>query len=136
MEWQNPKLFLTTTKLEGSDMEKIKFKQIVIIFLILIMTNSMAFSATQRKVNFLDKTVQRQMAKIPRISAQQAYALFRQNRIVLVDTHWTRKHIDQVNIREHLKKFPSPIVGALTIPYPLVPRVRLKIPKNKMIACF
>ncbi len=72
-----------------------------------------------------DPAVKKTLERIPRLDAYKALALFKSGKLIIIDTH------------EHMKKGQkSPIVGALAIPYPKMEKVKLKIPKNRVIACF
>ncbi len=74
---------------------------------------------------WLEPDVKNSLKRIPRLNAFQALSLFKSGRLIIIDTH------------EHMKQGEkSPIVGALTLPYPKIDKVRLKIPKNRIIACF
>ena len=72
-----------------------------------------------------EENLQGKLAKIPRIDCRKASTLFNAGKLFLIDTH------------EHLKLGDrSPIVGAITIPHNKLGKVKLKIPKNVLIACF
>jgi hypothetical protein len=71
------------------------------------------------------KKFQKQLKKIPRIDCKIALALFNAKKIILIDTH------DDLKLGE-----PSPIPGALTLPYPKIKKVRVSLPKNARIVTF
>jgi len=62
---------------------------------------------------------------VPHISAQQALALFKSGRLILLDVH----------VYENQKRF-SMIVGALCVPATKIAKVKLKLPRQLLIGVF
>lgn len=60
--------------------------------------------------------------KMPHITASQAYYLFQQNKIILLDVHDGRNR--------------SKIIGAYYIPSKKIKDIKLKIPKDQLIGVF
>ena len=72
--------------------------------------------------SFADKY--QEMKKIPRLSAQKAYALFQRKKIILFDTHPGEN------------KTRASVLGAYYLDKKKVDRLNLKIPKNKLIGVY
>ena len=63
-----------------------------------------------------------EIKKLPHISATQAFYLFKQNKILLLDVHDNKEKAE--------------IVGAYYLPSKKIEKVKLKIPKDKLIGVF
>ena len=63
-----------------------------------------------------------EIKKLPHITAIQAYYLFRQNKILLLDVHDNKEKAE--------------IIGAYYIPSKKIEKVKLKIPKGQLIGVF
>ena len=101
-----------------------KLKNIVCALAVLLFSFLYGADAYAKSL-WQDPTVKKSLERIPRLNAFQALSLFRSGKLIIIDTH------------EHIKKGgKSPIVGALTLSYRDIDKVRLKIPKSKVIACF
>ena len=67
---------------------------------------------------------QEETKKLPHISPYQAYVLFQQGKIIILDVH---------NLPN--KKHAS-IIGAFYIPYQKIKTSRIKLPRNKIIGVY
>lgn len=65
-----------------------------------------------------------QISKLPHITAYQALAMFQQNKIILIDVH------------PGVNKKQASVPGAIYIPKEILSRVKLKIPKGKIIGIY
>ena len=105
---------------------KLSMIQTISILMFLFVYSSGSFAGNQyEKTNFYDPEVKKQLKQIPRIDAAKALWLYRSGKLILIDTH------------EHVKEGDkSPIVGAIALSYKKIPKVNIKIPKNRIVACF
>ena len=100
--------------------------RIIVLLMLLFLYHSNLFAGNHHgKVNFYDSRIKQNLKKIPRIDAVKALWLFKSGKLTVIDTH------------EHVKEGDkSPIVGAITLSYRKIPKVKLKVPKNRILACF
>lgn len=94
---------------------------IAIIGLIAVLFSSLCFAGTAEEQR---RRLAREYADIPRITANQAYALFQQGKILVIDTHRASRFKTQ-----HCS-------GAINIPVDIVKRVKLKVKKNTPMALY
>lgn len=96
---------------------KLLFFSIIFIISLLISTVNSAYSQK-------DYTKRRDHPEIPRINAYVTRALFNKRKLILANAH---------DLKTHYRKH---IVGSISIPNNKVKKMKIKLPKNKIIAFY
>ena len=103
---------------------KLKKEHLTMIRLIRLFSIAFLLLLFMGETNSIFADKYSEMEKIPRLSAQKAYALFQQKKIILFDTHPGEN------------KTRASVVGAYYLDRTKVDRLKLKIPKNKLIGVY